>query len=157
MMARAQQGAGGAGEAAGPAQANATSRLSSAGATRSTRGKDLTCLPVPASPMMKYSWAHGAEGYRYMELQKLLGVDNIEKAALLMQAADYTRSLQVRCALSCNYALVSTHMHDATVLCVQAAMRQLLELQGQAKLPEVHCIFQGQKPYVCRSKDPNDY
>ena len=33
---------------------------------------------------------------RYQELQKLLGVENIEKAQLLMQAADYTRQLQVR-------------------------------------------------------------
>ena len=32
---------------------------------------------------------------RYVELQKLLGVENIEKAALLMQAAEYTRQLQV--------------------------------------------------------------
>ncbi|CAL8471745.1 g11287 [Coccomyxa elongata] len=47
----------------------------------------------------------------YQELQKLLGVENIEKATLLTQAADYTRQLQ-------------------------AAMRQLLELQGPAKLPE---------------------
>lgn len=36
---------------------------------------------------------------RYQELQKLLGVENIEKATLLMQAADYTRQLQVCCCL----------------------------------------------------------
>ena len=35
--------------------------------------------------------------HRYQELQKLLGVENIEKAQLLMQAADYTRQLQVGC------------------------------------------------------------
>lgn len=33
--------------------------------------------------------------FRYQELQKLLGVENIEKATLLTQAADYTRQLQV--------------------------------------------------------------
>jgi hypothetical protein len=38
---------------------------------------------------------------RYSELQKLLGVENIEKAALLQQAADYTKQLQVCVALSC--------------------------------------------------------
>ncbi|CAK0785242.1 hypothetical protein CVIRNUC_008448 [Coccomyxa viridis] len=47
----------------------------------------------------------------YQELQKLLGVENIEKAQLLMQAADYTRQLQ-------------------------AAMRQLLDLKGPAKLSD---------------------
>ena len=38
--------------------------------------------------------------HRYQELQKLLGVENIEKAQLLMQAADYTRQLQVSCLRS---------------------------------------------------------
>ena len=48
---------------------------------------------------------------RYQELQKLLGVENIEKAQLLMQAADYTRQLQVGC--ECTFA---SHQRTTIVL-----------------------------------------
>ena len=48
---------------------------------------------VPAERITKSSHCL----HRYQELQKLLGVENIEKAQLLMQAADYTRQLQVGC------------------------------------------------------------
>jgi hypothetical protein len=67
-------------------------------------------------------------------------VENIEKAALLMQAADYTRSLQVPQGgvVACN-ALPVHEAEASAAPRVQAAMRQLLELQGQAKLPEVCC------------------
>ncbi len=51
-----------------------------------------------AAQEVRKAFQRACADFRCQELQKLLGVEIIEKATLLKQAADYTRQLQV-CAL----------------------------------------------------------